>query len=69
MPDVRAPEVCPRCFGEGRIDVEAGPEYVVAIHCPDCTCPECHEPSPGGVLHEACDWDRDDARQVRLADR
>lgn len=69
MPDVRAPEVCQKCSGEGRIDVESGPEYVVAIHCTDCTCPECYEPSPGGVLHEACDWDLEDRRQVRLADR
>lgn len=66
MPDVRAPEVCPTCRGNGALE-HIFPDGIRRERlCPDCRC-TCGAVTGDGspcdwCAAEAADWDADDYR-------
>lgn len=56
-----APTVCPRCDGDGFIEVTPLPHAlnaIVEVPCPDCCCPCCGTKTGGGLcaVAEERDW-------------
>lgn len=68
-----APTTCPRCNGDGFIEVAPlshALNAIVEVPCPDCCCPCCGSRTGGGLcaVAEERDFLDDDDRHRRLAD-